>query len=141
MKSKCFCNSEGWKNLSLLVLRLAVGVTFVFAGWMKLQDTAATAGMFEMMGWPAPMFFTWLVGLVELVAGAAVVLGLWTKMGGFLLGVVMLVALLAVHVPAWGEQGFQGAQLALSLLGGSMALSAVGGGAWSLAKDCMCGAK
>jgi len=63
---------ESW---GLLILRVALGVIFPFHGWLKInpqgqvKGAAGFAGFLKQMGVPMPLFFAWVVILLE-TAGA-----------------------------------------------------------------------
>ena len=85
----------------------------------------------EAMGVPLASVAGPVVALTELVGGAALVLGLFTRPAGFALAVVMAVATLMVHLPA----GFflpAGLEFTLTLGAGALALALAGPGAHSL---------
>jgi len=119
-------------DVSLLVLRLAVGSIFAAHGVQKLMNgVAATAGGFESMGIPLPMVAAVVVIAVELGGGIALALGALTRIAGGLLAIDMLVAMVLVHLP----NGFflpQGVEFVLALLGASVALAGLGAGALSV---------
>jgi putative oxidoreductase len=121
-----------WADVSLLVLRLAVGSIFAAHGAQKLmKGVAATAGGFENLGIPLPMVAAVVVIAVELGGGIALALGLLTRIAGALLAIDMLVAMLLVHLP----HGFflpRGVEFVLVLFGASIALAGVGAGALSV---------
>lgn len=125
-------------DVTLLVARIALGAIFIYTGYGKLTNIGATSSAFAGWGYPAPMFFAYLVGLVELLGGAAVLLGVYTRFAAKVLSVVMIFALLTVH---WrlGEPLMMWA-LPLALLGGLLAISVSGGGKWKIMKkECCCG--
>lgn len=128
------CKKGSWctADAGLLVLRIGVGVIFVYSGWMKVSDLAATVGMFGAMGFGP--FWAYLVSFVELVGGIAVLLGVYTRIAAGLLAVVMLVAsykLLATP---------QMLIAPVSLLFSTVALKLAGGGKYSLLHSkCGCG--
>ena len=135
-KAKSWCETEGYKNLALLLARVAVGVIFILAGWGKFQDMDAVVSMFDGWGFPAAAFFAWLTALVEFVGGIGLVLGIFTKLWSMLLGVTMLVAILAVHVPG-GHDFNSVTRLPLALFAATVAMSSVGGGMWKVwSKEC-----
>jgi len=53
----------------------------------------------EGVGVPLPLFFSVVVTLVEFLGGAALILGLFTRLAAVLLAIDMLVAILTVHLP------------------------------------------
>jgi putative oxidoreductase len=121
-----------WADVSLLVLRLAVGSVFAAHGAQKLmKGVAATADGFGNLGIPLPMVAAVVVIAVELGGGIALALGCLTRIAGGLLAIDMLVAMLLVHVP----HGFflpRGVEFVLVLFGASVALAGVGAGAFSV---------
>jgi putative oxidoreductase len=132
---KCWCDSPAYRNLALLIGRVLLGAIFVMAGWSKVSGIEGTTEMFGGIGFPVPVFFAWLVGLVEFVGGIGLVLGIFTKIWSQLLAVVMLVAVLVVHIPAGDNLMAMG--LPLSLLAATLVLSTTGGGAWKVwSKEC-----
>jgi len=81
-----------------LLLRLTVGAIFIQAGWFKLQNPAMVQGMLSGMNFPLSEVFTWVLILTELVGGALLALGLWTKYATVPLMFVMAVAFFTVHL-------------------------------------------
>lgn len=84
-----------WVNadLGLLFLRIGVGSIFIFTGWMKISDMSATVGFFGSVGFSA--FWAYLVTVVELLGGLAVLLGVgvYSRISAKLLAIIMLVAM------------------------------------------------
>ncbi|MEM1032512.1 MAG: DoxX family protein [Myxococcota bacterium] len=77
----------------VLVARLGVGGMFMLSGWGKLQDLDKFVKYFTRLGIPLPEFQAPFVAVVELVGGFLLILGLGTRLFGFLLGFTMIVAL------------------------------------------------
>lgn len=123
-------------NTGLFLIRLAVAMVFLYAGINKLMMGGEAGGaMFASMGITmAPAFWFWVVALVETLGGAAILLGLWTAVAGYLLAFIMLVAILLVHWSA-GFGGPMGVQYPLVMLLASLGVAMVGPGTWSLSKD------
>ena len=134
MMKKNWCCGESMTAFGLLALRIAVGIVFISAGWMKLQGIGMVTGMFETMGFPIAGFFAWLVAIVEFVGGIAVVLGVYTKEVAKFLAIIMIVALLTAH----RSGPLQAAVPAISMLGATLALAGVGAGKWRLVKNESC---
>jgi len=87
---------EKLKPLALLILRLALGVIFVYHGYPKLfTQTHDTMGKFVHMGFPG--YFAFLAGVIEFFGGAMLIVGLFTRIAGLFLFVEMLIALVQVH--------------------------------------------
>ncbi len=86
----------------LVTLRVFIGVIFIMAGYMKLQNPAMVTGMVTSLGFPVASFFAWALILSEFVGGIMLVLGLFTRWISLPLIFAMLVALFAVHGPKDG---------------------------------------
>jgi putative oxidoreductase len=83
--------------LVALVTRLALGISFFFAGKGKLDDLANTTKQFEGLGIPLAFVQAPFVAGLELVGGVAIALGFLTRPFCALLSVVMVVALVSAH--------------------------------------------
>lgn len=86
---------------STLLIRLAVGLIVFFPeGLQKLLFPAILgAGRFAAIGIPWPEVLGPFVGVVEIVCGAAIILGLLTRLAVIPLMIVLIVALLSTKVP------------------------------------------
>ena len=75
-----------------LLIRLALGVTFLVHGYIKFHGGIAnTAGFFEKMGIPG--ILAYVVGGIELIGGLCVILGIGTRVvscafAGIMIGVI-----------------------------------------------------
>ncbi len=118
---------HGW---GITVLRGVVGVVFLAHGVQKLFvfGLEGTAGIMARVGIPAPMLTAGIVTAVELLGGLFLLFGLFTRWAAIALAIDMLGAILAVHL----KGGFflpKGYEFALTLLGATVALAALGSGA------------
>lgn len=131
------------KSLGLLCLRVAIGVIFMYMGYNKLgPNHAMTAGMMAGLGFPGGgEFWAYLVGTLEFVGGAMVLLGVYAPVAAGWLSIIMVVALLTVHL----DGPFVGSFLPLAVLGGCLAIIGTGAGRYRLmhmqcpCKDCKMG--
>jgi|ERR1700693_1441735 len=87
-------------SLALLVLRVVVGVAFIFHGNMKLPDPTRWAAR-SLPGVPA--WLQVIVALVEFGGGFLLILGFLTPLVAFLIGCDMTVAIFGVHIPKGGH--------------------------------------
>lgn len=87
-------------SLLLLVLRLVWGWHFLITGLGKLQNHGRVTDFFTSLGIPAPGLNAWFVGGLELVGGALLLLGLFSRPIALLLTGNMLVAYLTADRPA-----------------------------------------
>lgn len=74
------------RNVGWALLRIAMGGFFLTHGYAKIfgiKDGVAVMANFSesvrALGFPSPEIFAWLAALSELVGGALIVLGLWTR--------------------------------------------------------------
>jgi len=80
------------KKYASLLLRVGLGGLFLAAGLMKLLDPSMFTGMLESMGFPVAAVFAWIVIVVEILGGAAVVAGFKLKWTVPPLAFILLVA-------------------------------------------------
>nr|WP_254904153.1 DoxX family protein [Streptomonospora nanhaiensis] len=109
-------------------------VVFIAHGWQKLTEMglAGTAAGFGQMGVPLPTVSAWFATFVELVGGAALVLGLATPVAGVLLALNMLGAFVFVHAGNGLFVTENGFELVFALGAAALVLAAVGAGRVSL---------
>ena len=84
-----------------ILLRLFAGYKFVLYGYDKLlggnKVYAMDADFFRALNVPLPELTQVLIGGLELIGGAALIIGLFTRIWAFLLAGNMLVAMLTFH--------------------------------------------
>jgi putative oxidoreductase len=81
-------------------LRLIVGYGFAEHGFAKLtRGPEAFAAILQAIGVPAPHFMAWSTIAVELVGGAAILLGALVALASIPMAAVLLVAIFTVHLP------------------------------------------
>ncbi|GAA1995416.1 DoxX family protein [Nakamurella flavida] len=121
-------------DVALLIGRVVVGVVFIAHGWQKLVTNGmpATVDGFTAMGIPLPELSAWFTALVEVVGGAALVLGLLVPLAGLLLAVVSGGALAFVHLENGLFAADGGYELVLVLLAASLMLAGLGSGRFAL---------
>lgn len=109
-------------QLGLFIIRIFLGITFFAHGLDKFQGGIGnTAGFFESIGIPA--FLAYVVALIELVGGIALIIGLGTRVASALVGIVMIGAILKVKI---GTGFLGGYELDFVLLGMAIALALSG---------------
>ncbi|UHL65703.1 DoxX family protein [Paralcaligenes sp. KSB-10] len=121
-------------DLGKLVLRLTLGILLLLHGISKiLHGTSFIANMATAHGLPA--FFAWAVYLGEVLAPVLIILGLYTRLGGLLAAINMVVALALVHsAQLFHLSNNGGAQVELQYfyLFGSVAILLLGAGRYSV---------
>lgn len=100
-------------------------------GWFGGPGLAGFAAELQQFGFPSAPPLPLLLALVQTLSGLAVLLGLWTRVSAALAAVFMATTVV-VAVPKgwfWMHGGMEYPLMWLLLL---LALTAAGGGAWSL---------
>jgi len=120
-----------------LILRLSVGILLLLHGIAKVKGGVGfIEGMLVGKGLPA--FFAWGAYVGEVIAPILVILGIYTRLGGLLITVQMVVAILLVHVGMGHltQINAQGGGWALELQGlflfGGLTIALIGAGRLSL---------
>lgn len=121
-------------DVALLVARVALGVILLAHGLQKLNEytLAGTAASFGEMGVPAPALAAWFVTAVEILGGAALILGLLTPIAGALNMVTLLGALVLVHAENGVFVQNNGFELVLALFAGLVVIVLLGAGKLSI---------
>ena len=114
-----------------------VGCVFLSEGLQKfLFAESLGVGRFIKIGIPAPEIIAPFVGGVEIVCGALVLAGLYTRLASVPLIINMLVAISTTKIPILIEKGFWAmaheSRTDWSMLLGSIVLLLVGSGRWSV---------
>lgn len=118
-------------DCGILLVRLALSAAFIHAGWLKVTNMEIVIGGFAQAG--LPMAVAYLVAYVELLGGLAVLIGIFARYAGLLLGIIMIVAIGLVHFPhGFGAQN-GGFEYPLVLLCLAISLFFTGSGKYSLA--------
>jgi putative oxidoreductase len=125
-------------NLGLLLLRVVVGATMVAHGvnhvW-RGGKIPGTGRWFESLGMKPGVLHAWLASGTELVAGAALIVGLFTPYAAGAIAGVMIVAWITNHRKA----GFfvfarptEGWEYIMNLTAACFAIACLGAGEWSV---------
>lgn len=129
--------SPSLQNAFSLAARLLVAVLFLPAGVAKLTGFDGTVSFIAAAGLPLPTLAAMLTVVVEIGAGAALLLGFHTRIAALVLAAFTLLASAFFHaywsVPA--DQVLVNQLMFfknIAIVGGLLALAAHGAGAWSL---------
>ncbi|WP_172373302.1 DoxX family protein [Sporosarcina jiandibaonis] len=104
-------------GLGALILRVTLGVLFFIHGLVKFQGGIGnTVGWFDSIGIPGVIAY--VVALIELVGGVALVIGLGTRFVSALIAIIMVGAILKVKlaVGLLGNGEMAGYELDLAFL-------------------------
>ena len=122
---------------AIVLVRILVGWVFLSEGIQKFLFPAALGvGRFAKIGIPAPQLMAPFVGGVEIVCGALILLGLFTRVATIPLLIDIVVALLTTKIPFLIANGLWAtlheARTDISMLLGLIFLMIVGSGSLSL---------
>lgn len=116
--------------LGLLLLRLAVGVIFVYHGYPKLlRQGAGMQAFFVQHGLPG--YFVYISGIIEVFGGGMLILGLFARTAGLLLAAEMVVAIWKVH-SGGGITAVHDYEFPLAVGAAAFAIATIGAGRISL---------
>jgi uncharacterized membrane protein len=88
------------KNMPMILIRVVVGLVFLTEGILKFsQPGEFGSGRFAHLGLPWPHLLAPFVGAIEILAGAALILGLDAGDAALLLLIVILTAICTTKVP------------------------------------------
>jgi len=125
--ANAFAGWIAWAPRFLSLLRIMTGLLFLQHGTAKILSFPPSPMAGISLATPGG-----IAGIFELVGGALIVVGLFTRPVAFILSGLMAVAYFMAHAP----QGFfpllNGGELAALYCFVFLYLSAAGGGAWSL---------
>ena len=123
------------KRLSVaapLLLRIILGLTMFWHGWKKFDaGLSNTKGFFDSLSIPLPGVMAFVVALLEVVGGIAIICGIATRLISVIFIIELLVAVLRYK---YGENvgfigtGQAGAELDWALIGGFFMLATTGAG-------------
>jgi putative oxidoreductase len=108
-------------EIGKVILRIVVGLTFFIHGLSKFQGGISnTVGFFDSLGLPG--FTAYVVALVELIGGIALILGLGTRIVTLLFALIMIGAIFTAKLSAGflGNGQMAGYELDLVLLAASI---------------------
>ncbi|TWS26512.1 DoxX family protein [Tsukamurella sputi] len=115
---------ERGQGLASTIARVILGVIFFAHGWQKFVTFGmdGVAANFDKMGVPLPTLSAWFAGIVELVGGAALIIGFAVPIVAVLGIIDMLGAIIFVHWDAGFFASNGGYELPLALIAGLIAV-------------------
>ena len=115
------------------ILRVALGIAFIGHGAQKVFGAFGGPGLAGWVGFAAtlgiPAVLAYIAAFTELLGGATILLGLFTRWAAALIGIVMIVAMAVARMNYFG-----GSELVIIYLASAIALMLTGPGAASLVK-------
>jgi putative oxidoreductase len=122
---------EQLKPLALLLLRVAIGVVFIYHGYPKLFGHTRDA-MQNFMHAGLPGYFVYIVGVIEFFCGCMLIAGLFTRIAGLLLAGDMVLRLWQFHDIVSNPMAVRNYELPLVLAVSTFTIATVGAGLISL---------
>jgi putative oxidoreductase len=121
----------------ILIGRILLAWLFVGTAYGTIINFAGSVGYFTSLKVPAPLLFTWLALVIELLLSAGLILGIGTRYCAILAFVFVLVATALGHryweYPAAQQTGqYINFLKNISIMGGALAIFVTGGGRFSL---------
>ncbi|MCF4097756.1 DoxX family protein [Maritalea mediterranea] len=126
---------DGVNKVTPLVARILMSLIFIMAGFSKLTAAAATAGYFEALGIPVPGLSVYLVGLFEVIAGLAVLVGFKARIAALLLAVFCVASGFMAHFQPADQAQMTSFMKNLAMAGGYLYIWLHGPGAFAVDKD------
>ena len=119
-------NLGAWAPVFLSILRIVAALIFMAHGTTKLLNFPASVMS------PAGFSLPWIAGVFELVGGALLVIGLWSRPVAFLLSGVMAAAYFLAHAPQSFYPVLNGGDAAILYCFVFLYLVFAGPGPWSV---------
>lgn len=120
------------QNLGILLIRIALGVVFIHAGWLKITGMDVVVAGFGAIGIPTALAY--IVAYAEFIGGIALILGIFVRSVSVVLAVIMVVAIAKVHFASGFGLQNGGYEYTFVLLLGSLAMITFGAGAYSIGR-------
>lgn len=115
-----------FENQTYALLRIVTAFLFAFHGYLKFQDMEEAA---------RPWHIQWIAGPIELIGGALILIGLWTRPAAFICAGMAAAAYWVGHFPRGFWPIFNGGESAALFAFAFLYISAKGTGIWGISKD------
>jgi putative oxidoreductase len=119
-------------DIVLLIARLLIAALFLIAGYNAFKSLGQMTGYFGRLGIPMPQIMTPFVAGFEIVAGALVAVGLFTRPASLALAILVVFAALIAHTNFSDGNQVNHFLKCLGIIGGCLALMVAGPGAYSV---------
>ena len=119
-------------DIVLLVARLLIAALFLIAGYNAFKSLGQMTGYFGRLGIPLPGIMTPFVAGFEIIVGALVAIGLFTRPASLALAILVVFAALIAHTNFSDGNQVNHFLKCLGVIGGCLALMVAGPGAYSV---------
>jgi len=126
------------EDVGLLIIRIMVGIVFLYYGSQKLfglfggHGIKGTGGWFESIGVKPGIPTAFLSGLGEFVNGILMILGLFLPVAAVIITIIMAGAIVKVHGSKGFAAGGGGFEYNLMLIVVAIGLALIGPGAFAI---------
>lgn len=93
--------------------RFIYGIPFIVFGIFHFMNAGSMAG-YVLKGWPIATALVYLSGAALILAGVAIVVKIYARLACILLAVLLLIFILALHVPGLASES--SSQLSMTML-------------------------
>ncbi len=128
------CNwGKKYREEVYTLFRIITGFLFLYHGYLKIgmgQD--AVTGFFTKVNIPMPEVMALLVTYGEIIAGIALIIGIYTHWAAKLAAVIILGAIYFVHLQNGYDGSKGGYEYQLLILGACLLIATTGAGKYSL---------
>ena len=121
-----------WTEISYTLVRIVIGIIFIMHGLPKWNNGIERVGNAFATNYGLPRWFAALAVFFELVGGACLVVGLFTRFFAAALAIEMLIAMFAVHFAKGYAAGGGGYEYVLLIGIVTFAIAIRGGGPYSI---------
>ena len=123
-----------WREISYALVRVVVGIMFLMHVSVKFKIGAAAvaANIMAKNGLEPALGFAYAAMALELIGGACLIVGLFTRFFAAALAIEMLIALIAYHLPKGYAAGGGGYEYVLLIGVVCFAIAVRGGGPYSV---------
>jgi putative oxidoreductase len=119
-------------DIVLLIARLLIAALFLIAGYNAFKSLGQMTGYFGRLGIPMPQIMTPFVAVFEIIVGALVAIGLFTRPASLALAILVVFAALIAHTNFSDGNQVNHFLKCLGIIGGCLALMVAGPGAYSV---------
>lgn len=123
---------DNWKTYLAPLGRLLMSSLFIWAGIGKLMNPSGTAQYFAHVNIPIPDVMVWIVIIIELIGGLAILVGFKARWVAAVLAIFCLITGFGVHLPAGDYPNMVNFYKNLVMAGGFLYVVAYGAGAISV---------
>jgi len=123
---------ENLKTYAVPLGRLLLSSLFIWAGVGKLMNPSGTAQYFANVHIPVPEVAVWVVIIIELIGGLAILVGYQTRWVAAILAIFCLITGFGVHLPVGDYPNMVNFYKNLTMAGGFLYVFAYGAGVWSV---------